>query len=297
MKQNRTSHLIGYGTMAMASLLFGINGTLSRLLFDYGVSPLTLVEFRMLIGALFLLLFLFVWKRSLLRLPFKDWGWVLLFGLAIAMAVYTYSLAISRLPLAVTLVIVYSAAVWMTLAETLWHRRLPSPLVLLTVGLASGGIVLLTGIWQQRLHLLDGVGLFYALLALLTYIGYLLVGRRMGRTIPALTSTSYGALVASLFWLVVQPPWLVPATTWHPQNFLLIVFVGIFGMALPFSFTLVALRHIDANRVSIVGMLELVVGSALAYFWLNQSLSIWQIAGCVLILASVIILQYEQQGS
>ena len=32
-----------------ATVLFGFNGTLSRLLFDDGVSPITLVEMRMLI--------------------------------------------------------------------------------------------------------------------------------------------------------------------------------------------------------------------------------------------------------
>ncbi|MFL5696102.1 MAG: hypothetical protein ACJ797_03230 [Ktedonobacteraceae bacterium] len=35
--------------IATASLLFGFNGNLSRLLFDDGISPVTLVELRMLI--------------------------------------------------------------------------------------------------------------------------------------------------------------------------------------------------------------------------------------------------------
>ena len=125
----------------------------------------------------------------------------------------------------------------------------------------------------------------------------MLSGQRVGRTLPALTSTSYGTLVASLFWFVVQPPWSVPAPTWQPQHFLLILLVGIIGMALPFSLVLAALRRINATRVSIVNTLELVTASVIAYFWLGQHLSIWQIMGCTLVPIGVIILQYEQHSS
>ena len=101
--------------------------------------------------------------------------------------------------------------------------------------------------------------------------------------------------MASIFCFVVQPPWLIPATTWQPQHFLLILLTGIIGMALPFSLILAALRRIDATRAGIVSMLELVAGSVIAYFWLGQHLNIWQIVGCTLVPIGVIILQCEQQ--
>src|SRR2546421_1573716 len=128
--------------------------------------------------------------------------------------------------------------------------------------------VVMTGVWQESFNSLDGLGLLYAHLAMLSYIAYLLSGRRVGRTLPALTSTSYGALVASIICFAVQPPWLVPAPTWQPQHFLLIVLTGIIGMALPFSLILAALRHLDATRVGIANTLEAVATSVIAYFWL-----------------------------
>jgi drug/metabolite transporter (DMT)-like permease len=183
----------------------------------------------------------------------------------------------------------------MALGEAAWRRRLPSRSVIFAVFLTFGGVILLTGVWQERLNNLDGLGILFAHLALLTYIAYLLVGRRVGRHLPALTSTAYGALVASLFWFVVQPPWVVPAATWQPQQFLLILLVGTLGMAIPFSLVLAALRRLDATRAGIVGMLELVSASVIGYFWLGQHLTLWQIMGLYASVVGIIILQYEQQ--
>jgi drug/metabolite transporter (DMT)-like permease len=295
MKQGQAQHFIGYVMVAIATLLFGLYGNLSRLLFDDGISPLTLVEFRMLIGAICLFVFLLVWRRSLLKLPSGNWGWTITFGLCLAMVAYTSLLAISRLPLAIASVITFTATAWMAVGESIWRKRLPSPPVILAIVLTFGGVILVTGVWQQSFNGLDGLGILYAHLTMLCYIAYLLSGRRVGRTLPTLTSTSYGALVASIFCLVVQPPWLIPATTWQPQYFLLLLLMGIIGMALPFSLILAALRHIDATRVGIANTLEVVTTSVIAYFWLGQHLTIWQTVGCILVPIGVIILQYEQQ--
>lgn len=283
----------GYLMIVGASLLFGFNGNISRLLFDNGVTPITLVEFRMLIGGLCLFIFLLVSWRKGLKLPRRQWGWIVLFGLALAMVTYTYFVAISRLPIAVALVIQYSATAWMTIGEALWRRRIPPPAMLFALFLALGGVILLTGVWRANLNGLDRIGLLYANLALVTYILYLVLGRRVGRDLPSLTTTSYGALVASIFWLCVQPPWHIPANTWEPQHLFLIVVVGILGMALPFSLMLGALRRIDATRAGIAATLELVAAGVIAYFWLGQRLDLWQISGCVLVMIGITALQYE----
>ena len=289
--------LVGYLMVVSASVLFGFNGNVSRLLFDEHVTPVTLVEFRMLIGGACLLAVLTIGWRKGLKLSRHYWGWILAFGLSLALVTYTYFVAISRLPIAVALVIQFSATAWMTLGEAVWRRRLPSMHVLVALALTFGGIVLLTGVWRQSLNGLDSIGLLYANLAVVAYIAYLLLGRRVGRDVPSLTATTYGAIVAGFFWLCVQPPWSIPINTWTPSHLLLILIVGILGMAIPFTLTLAALRRIDATRVGIVGMLELVAAGIIAYFWLGQYLDAWQIGGCLSVLIGVTILQYEQPKS
>jgi drug/metabolite transporter (DMT)-like permease len=280
--------------IVIASILFGFNGNLSRLLFDDGVSPVTLVELRMLIGGVCLLTVLVVGRRKELKVPRLSFGWILAFGLSLALVTYTYFVSISLLPIAVALVIQFSSSAWMVLGEAIWRRRVPSSYVLVALGLTFSGIILLTGIWRFSLNGLNSVGLLFANLAIVAYIAYLLLGRRVGRDLPSLTSTTYGALVAGAFWLTVQPPWSIPASTWTPHHMLLIFLVGTIGMAIPFSLVLGSLRRIDATRVGIVSMLELVAAGIIAYFWLGQHLDAWQLTGCLCVMVGVTILQYER---
>ena len=285
---------IGISLVLTAAVLFALNGSLSRLLFDSGVTPLTLVEFRMIVGGLCLFGFLFAGQRRALKLPLRALGWVTAFGLAMAMVTYTYFVAISRIPIAVTLVIQFTGPAWMALAGAIWRRRFPSWYMLGALGLTIAGVVFVTGIWRQSLSGLDGLGLLFAIFALLTFIAYLMLGRKLGEYLPSITGTAYGAVVASLFWLIVQPPWSIPAGTWSPHTFLLVALVGIIGMALPFSLELAGLRRLDATRAGIAAMFELPASALVAFFWLGQSLDLWQILGCALVLAGITIVQLER---
>jgi drug/metabolite transporter (DMT)-like permease len=277
-----------------AAVLFGLNGSISRLLFDDGITPLTLIEFRMLIGGVCLMLVLVIGQRKGLKVQRRYWGWIVVFGISLAFATYTYLLSISRLPIAVALIIIFTAAAWMALWEAIWHKRMPTKHVSVALLLTIGGVILLTGVWRENLNNLDLLGLFFAFLGLIAYIAYLLLGRRIGQYLPSITATGYGALVACLFWFIFQPPWTIPANTWTPYHLFLIFLVGIFGMAIPFSLILGSLRRIDTMRVGIVSMLELPAAGIIAYFWLGQRLDAWQIAGCVLVLVGITILQYEK---
>ena len=278
--------------VASGAILFGINGNISTLLFNDGVTPLTLISFRMLIGGLCLLGVMLLWQRSALKAPPCHWAWIVVFGLVLAMSTFTYFLAISRLPLAVALVIIFTAATWIALGEALWQRRMPSRQVLISLALSLLGVVLLTGILHTSLNNLNLPGLLCALLALITYTAYLLCGRRVGRYLPSITSTGYGAIVASIFWFSIQPPWAIPAKTWSPYHLVLIILVGIIGMAAPFALLLAGLRRVDAARVGIVAMLELPASGIIAYFLLGQRLDVGQIAGCLFVLAGVLALQF-----
>jgi len=279
--------------VVVAATLFGFNGSLSRLLFNDGISPTTLVEFRMLIGGLCLMLVVSMGARKELRVRTRQWGWLVAFGITLALVTFTYFVAISRLPIAVALVIQFTAPAWIAIGEAMIWRRAPSRYVLTALVLTFGGVALLTGIWHLSLNGLDPLGLLYAVFGLITYAAYLLLGRRLGRDIPSLTTTTYGAMVAAIFWLCIQPLWTVPPNTWTPHHLLLITLVGILGMAIPFSLVIGALRIVDATRAGIVSTFELVAGGVIAYFWLGQQLDVLQIVGGVLVLVGIVILQGE----
>nr|BBH91491.1 threonine/homoserine exporter RhtA [Thermosporothrix sp. COM3] len=295
-RRKPSARLVGYLMVVTASLLFGLNGNISKPLFAGGVSAITLTAFRTLIGGLCLLIVLLPGLRSSLRVPVRSLGWLLAFGVTLALVTFTYFMAISRLPIAIALTIQFSAAAWMTVGEAIWRRKLPTVHVLLALVCAFGGLLLLTGIWRADFRSLDPWGLFFALLSLLFFIAYLLLGERVSRDMSPLAATAYGSLIAALIWFCVQPPWTIPATTWSGMNGLLILAVGILGMALPFALHLGALQRVNPTRVGIVANLEMVAGGLIAFLWLGETLDLWQSVGCVLVLAGLIILQYERES-
>jgi len=288
------SSFTGYSMVMSAAIFFALNGSLSRQLFDSGVTPLTLVEFRMLIGGLFLFGFLCIGGRRSFKLSWRALGWVIALGISIALVTYTYFVSISRIPIAVTLVIQFTGPAWMALVGAIWRRKLPSWYMLVALALTVAGVVLVTGVFRQSLNGLDTLGLAFSVFSLLTFIAYLMLGHKVGEYLPSTTGTAYGALVASLFWLIIQPPWSIPASTWNPHIFWLVVLVGTIGMALPFSLELGGLRRLDATRAGIASMLELPASAFVAFLWLGQSLDFPQILGCALVLAGITIVQLEK---
>jgi len=138
-------------------------------LIDRGVTPITLVEFRMFVGGCCLFGFLGLRQRHALKISWQVVGWLLAYGLCMALVTYTYFVAISKIPIAVVLVIQFTAASWMALGVALWRRRLPSRPMLVALSLTLGGVVLLTEVWQQNLGGLDPVGLLFAFFALVTF--------------------------------------------------------------------------------------------------------------------------------
>ena len=113
--------------VACGAILFAVNGNISTLLFNDGVTPLTLISFRMLIGGVCLLAVMLLWQRSAFKAPRRYWAWIVVFGLVLAINTFTYFLAISRLPLAVALVIIFTAATWIALGEALWQSGPSEP--------------------------------------------------------------------------------------------------------------------------------------------------------------------------
>jgi inner membrane transporter RhtA len=248
------------------------------------------------VGSLCLFAFLSTQSRPAWRLPRRTQGWLVAFGLSIALVTYTYFVAISRVNIALVLVIQFTGPVWMATAGALWRRHLPSWHVLVALLLTLSGVVLVTGLLEQSLGSLDAIGLLFSFFALLTFIAYLVLGRKVGGHLHPIASTGYGAALAGVFWLMVQPPWSIPATTWNPPVFILMVLVGVIGMAVPFSLEIAALRRLDATRAGIAAMFELPASALIAFFWLGQRLDPWQILGCTLVLAGITLVQLEKPG-
>jgi len=230
--------------------------------------------------------------RNGLRLPARDLGQLLLIGiLGVAASNYFYYLAIQRTNVATAITVQYTAPIWVllyTVARGLQKFTLQR---VAAVGLAVTGIALVIGVSGRSGLRLDTVGLFAALLAAFSFAFYNIGGHdilaRRDRWIVLLYTTAS----ASLFWLLVNPPWKLMAAHYSAAQWLFLVLFSLLSVLAPFSFYFAGLQHLEPTRAIIVSCLEPVFSIVIAALVLGEVMRPPQIVGIVFVLAAITVAQ------
>jgi drug/metabolite transporter (DMT)-like permease len=264
-----------------AAALFGVSGVVALDAFDQ-VSAVTMTQFRTLATALILGV-LAVRRPVSIR---RHLGGLTLLGGFLAAVTITYYVAIQRLGMGPGVTIQFLGPalvlVWMRLVQ---HRPVPAA-AWAAAAIAVAGTGLMNEAWD--LPASDPVGILAGLGAAVTFAGYLVVGERLGRSLPAMTVGAVSFGVAAVIWLAIEPPGLPQLT---PGVWGQLVWVAVAGTALPFLLELAALRRSDPGRIGVVATAEPVVGAAAAWLALGQALSWVQVFGGVLVVIGISIIQ------
>lgn len=295
--------LLGYAMVWTAATLFAVNGTVSKVILESGVSSLRLAQIRSTGAVLVLGVVVAVVARRTLRVGRDELVSLAAYGIAgLALVQLLYFLSIRRLPIGIALLIQYLAP----LLVALWARYVThEPVrrrIWAALALALVGLTLVVELWTGVA--LDGWGVAAALAGAVAFAAYVLMAERaVGRRDPVSLSL-YGFLFATLFWALVQPPWSFPFAVvgddvsllgnlaeWTLPAWALIAWMIVLGTIVPFWLVVGALRHIAATRVGIVAMLEPVVATVVAFAWLDESLAAPQLAGGAVVLAGILLAQ------
>ena len=286
MPHDRRRPRLGYALAAVAALMFGINGSIAKfLLEDMSAAHLSqlrvTVSFVLLGGALALI------DPSRLRIARRDvprMAWLGLAGVAIVQ--FSYFLAIERLPISVALVIQFTGPLMVLLWLWTVHGRRLRPSLYGAVALSVAGSALVVEIYDAGS--IDGLGIVFSLVAAVTFAIYLIGFERAGHSYDAFTTLTWGLGFATLFWLLVSPPWTFPLTDLDSvRNAALALGVVLIGTLGPFLLNVSALRHLPAARVGVVATLEPVLATLIAWAVHDEALAALQVAGGLLVVLAV----------
>jgi drug/metabolite transporter (DMT)-like permease len=286
-----------------AATLFAVNGSVSKVVLQSGISSLELTQVRSAGAFLGFLVVLAALSPRSLRFRRRELPYLAVFGVTgVAFVQWFYFLSIDRLPIGIALLIEYLAPLLVALWARYVMREHVRSRIWLALFLALVGLSLVVEAWSGVT--LDGVGVAAALAAAVAYAVYILMAERGVGTRDPVSLTCYGFLFAALFWTIVQPWWRFPAdrvddqvsllgnlATTELPVWLLMLFVVVAGTMTTFGLVVAALRHISATRVAIVAMLEPVAASLVAYVWLDEALSIVQLTGGAVVLAAIVLAQ------
>jgi drug/metabolite transporter (DMT)-like permease len=293
---------IGYALTLGAAALFAVNGTVSTLALEAGIPPTRLTALRCTGAALVLLAVLAVAAPGRLRVTWREVPFLALFGVVgVALTQFLYYVAIGRMPVGIALVFEMTAPVFIALYVWLVRREKVRSRLWLALLLSLSGLVLVAEVWQDG-GSLDPVGVGAALIAALCLAAYYLLGERGTVTRDPVALTCWSFVAAAVFWAVAAPWWefdpavlgeSVPISVGSAELplWVLVAWIVVLGAMVPFALSIAALRHLHPTAAGLVATVEPVFASIVAWLWVEQVLTGWQVAGGVVVLTGIVLAQ------
>lgn len=301
----------GYFLYLLASLLFSLNGTVSKSILLTGIDPERLSQIRVTAAFLILLLFVAATRPYRLKLRKKEIPLLLAYGiLGVAMTQYLYFVSLVYLPVGVALLIEFTAPILVALWMRFAWKEPTRKTVWLALGMALAGLALVAQVWMG--FALNATGVIAAMGAAVALSIFYLLGDKQVRqedARDAISLTMWGFGAAALFWAIVQPWWSFPwdrlSGVTEPMGgagfqipiWIMTTSMVVLGTVIPFWLVVSSLKHLRASQASTVGLTEPLFATIIAWILLGESLNLIQIAGGVLILTGVFIAENSRAKS
>jgi len=288
--------LKGYLCVITAALLWASCGTAGKALFNAGVSPIVLVQTRVTLSALIIVLILFSWRPSLLKIRWLDLRHFLIFGgLFMALMQLSYFQAISRIQVAAAILVQYLAPILVAgYSMIFWHERVTF-LKMLALVLSVAGCYLVVGGYDLSLLTMNRAGIIWALLSALAFASTTLMGEKGMHRYDPRTVLAYGITFSSLTLNLVHRPFSVLAQFYSPIQWFSIIYIVLFGTLIPFGLYLAGVNYIRSTRTIITATLEPICAAFMAYFMLGEALAPLQILGGLAVILAIVILQVQRE--
>ena len=285
----------GYAYVSLAAILWAISGSASKYLFNQGLSPFQVVQLRTTIAFTGLFIWLGLRHPSLLKISSRDLIYFPLLGVfGIAAAQFFYLFTISKINVAAAILLHYTGPVFVALYSVIFARyQLRAKTVIAIMGTLSG-CFLVVGAYDLDLLSMNRAGIVGGLLAAVAFATYSLLSEYGMRKYNPWTVLFYAFLFAALIWNVLHFPLEAFSHAYTPVAWWWIVFIGVLGTILPFGFYFEGINLIRSTHASITATLEPITAGILSFIFLGETMGIWQILGGILVIASVVLLQYGQ---
>ncbi|MBN9740982.1 EamA family transporter [Amycolatopsis sp. A1MSW2902] len=277
--------------------LFASSGPLAKAVLDAGWSPAAVTAVRIGLAAVLLAPGVALLRPRALRFRRAELWLPLGYGLlGVAGVQLFFFVAVSRIPVAVAMVLVNLSPVLVALWVRVVRRtRLPAA-VWLGIALAIAGLVLIAGLGPGAQ--LDFLGVAAGLASAVCSAGYFLLGERGARRHDPLGMTAAGLAIGAVATLAVSPLWTL-AIAANPVSlggatipvWLALLILAVFGTVLPYLAGLHALSGLPVALAGVLALAEPLVAALLAWLLLGQALGPVQLIGVAVLLGGGTLVQ------
>jgi drug/metabolite transporter (DMT)-like permease len=289
---NRRTLLLGLALAATGSVLFSAKAIVVKLAYRYQVDPLTLIALRMMFAFPFFVV-TYAWvSRGAARLTRQDHARLILMGvLGYYVSSYFDFLGLQYISAALERLILFLNPTIVLLLSAFFLGKRVRRADWAALSLAYAGIVFV--FWHDVRFEGGRIGLGSALVfaSALCYAIYLVIGGELVKRLGAIRLVSYAMCVSTLGVLsqfVLMNP--IGALRQPAPVYWLSLLNGTLCTVVPVFATMLGVERIGAGRASMAAMVGPVATIGLAFVFLGEPVSLWQLAGTALVLAGVYVL-------
>lgn len=284
----------GYIYAALAAMFWAVSGTSAKFLFNHGLTPPELVQLRITIATVVVFLGMVIWNRALPRIAKKDILYFAILGsLGLASVQFTYLFTISKIHVAAAILLQYFAPVFIAAFSVTFGKEKLTPRMLLSLTGGTIGCYLAVGAYNLNMLNLNIVGIISGILAAVAFAWYSIQGEYGMKNYDPWTVLFFAMLFAAISWNVLYPPFKAFTRPYSQVEWILILYIAIFGTAVPFGLYFKSISLIRATRASITSTLEPIAAGAISYIFLGEKMEALQILGGALVIGSIILLQIK----
>jgi drug/metabolite transporter (DMT)-like permease len=298
---------VGYVFGLLAALLFGANGSVTKLLLINGLTPTQVTQFRTLGSAVIAGLVLLIIDRSAFRIKPKQLAVLAVLGLVgLAFLQVAYSYAIRLLPVGIALLLQFLAVLIVAVVALVFFKERVKARIWIAIGCVLVGLAIVAQIWASELNPL---GVIMALSAAVFLSTYFLVGERSVRATSPLAVVFWTSLFAALFWAFFSGWWEIdPSIVLSPVSltgtlaaivvplWMPLLWFLVLGTFIPILLSFSALGRLKATHAGIIASSEVIFAFVVAWLWLGEALSPAQLVGAAIVLVGIILAQTARPG-
>jgi len=285
--------------LALGAVFFSAGGVIVTVVLKY-MPAFNLAQVRSISAVVILGTYVALTRPHLLKAKKAELKRFVVYGVVgFALVNFGYLLGIERgVPLALVLILEFTAAIWIALWIKFVRRGYVANEMWLAVFLSFTGLILVSKVWNG--FAFDLIGIAASLLCAFALAAYFLMSEKIGKAREPISMLIFGMTFASLFWLVVVPPWTFPFEVFTTQmdlggiaegtmvpGWVMIGAAAIFGTVVPYMLVLSGMRYLTASTSSVIGMLEPVIAGAFAWAWFSQSWDFIQLIGAATVLFGI----------
>ncbi len=259
------------------------------------MSPLLVVESRVIIATVVLLVFLLSTRPQMLKVKLVDLKDFALLGIiGVAGSNYTYYAAIKETSVAIAILLQYTAPVIVALYMVAAKQEKISGIKATAIILSFTGCAIMLGLINHNVRI-TFLGFFLGSLSAFCFAFFNIYAKVANKHYSVWTVLTYTIASASIFWIALDA-FVNPGIKFPGVSIAVTLFIFSFTSALlPYIFYFRGLKKLRSSTAIVVSTLEPVVAIVTAFVFLGETLQATQIAGGIFVVAAVILLEVYRE--